>query len=61
MDRITTAMCEKSYGRASFARVLVEVDSTKGLVDSVEVCYRSLGKSMMLDVEYAWRPPVCEH
>ncbi|GJX07044.1 zinc knuckle CX2CX4HX4C containing protein [Tanacetum coccineum] len=61
MDRITTAMCEKSYGRASFARVLVEVDSTKGLVDSVEVWYRSLGKSMMLDVEYTWRPPVCEH
>ncbi|GJT13943.1 RNA-directed DNA polymerase, eukaryota, reverse transcriptase zinc-binding domain protein [Tanacetum coccineum] len=55
MDRITTAMCEKSYGRASFARVLVEVDSTKGLVDSVEVWY------MMLDVEYTWRPPVCEH
>ncbi|GJX59181.1 RNA-directed DNA polymerase, eukaryota, reverse transcriptase zinc-binding domain protein, partial [Tanacetum coccineum] len=46
---------------ASFARVLVEVDSTKGLVDTVEVWYRSLGKSMMLDVEYVWRPPICEH
>ncbi|GKC42597.1 RNA-directed DNA polymerase, eukaryota, reverse transcriptase zinc-binding domain protein [Tanacetum coccineum] len=61
MDRITTAMCERSYGRASFARVLMEVDSTKGLVDTVEVWYRNLGKSMILDVEYAWRPPVCEH
>nr|GEX41491.1 hypothetical protein [Tanacetum cinerariifolium] len=33
MDRITTAMCEKSYGLASLARVLVEADSVKGLVD----------------------------
>ncbi|GKF04980.1 hypothetical protein Tco_0035648 [Tanacetum coccineum] len=44
MDRITTAMCEKSYGRASFARVLVEVNSVKGLVDEVEVWYRSLNR-----------------
>ncbi|GJV61916.1 RNA-directed DNA polymerase, eukaryota, reverse transcriptase zinc-binding domain protein [Tanacetum coccineum] len=61
IDRITTDMCERSYGRASFARVLVEVNSTKGLVDIVEVWYRSLGKSMMLDVKYVWRPPICEH
>ncbi|GKE14412.1 zinc knuckle CX2CX4HX4C containing protein [Tanacetum coccineum] len=37
MDRITTSMCEKSYGRASFARVLIKVDAEKGLVDIVEV------------------------
>nr|GEX16431.1 hypothetical protein [Tanacetum cinerariifolium] len=61
MDRITTTMCERSYGRASFARVLVEVNFTKGLVDTMEVWYRSLGKSMILDVECAWRPLVCEH
>ncbi|PWA83787.1 hypothetical protein CTI12_AA165660 [Artemisia annua] len=61
MDRITTAMCERSNGRANFARVLVEVDATKGIVDSVEVCYRGLGRSMHLKVEYAWRPPICSH
>ncbi|GJZ78394.1 zinc knuckle CX2CX4HX4C containing protein [Tanacetum coccineum] len=38
MDRITTAMCEKSHGRASFARVLVEVNYVKGLVDEIESC-----------------------
>ncbi|PWA38815.1 hypothetical protein CTI12_AA577890 [Artemisia annua] len=59
--RITTAMCERSNGRANFARVLVEVDATKGIVDSVEVCYRGLGRSMLLKVEYAWRPPICYH
>nr|GFA17514.1 hypothetical protein [Tanacetum cinerariifolium] len=61
MDRIITTMCERSYGKASFARVLVEVDSTKGLANSLEVWYMSLGKSMLIDVEYAWRPLVCEH
>ncbi|GJY64612.1 zinc knuckle CX2CX4HX4C containing protein [Tanacetum coccineum] len=61
MDRITTSMCEKAYGRASFAHVLVEVEAAKGLVDSVEVCYKALGRSMELRVEYPWRPPVCSH
>ncbi|GKC55611.1 hypothetical protein Tco_1083209 [Tanacetum coccineum] len=36
MDRIRTSMWEKSYGRASFARVLIEVDAEKRLVDNVE-------------------------
>ncbi|PWA92418.1 DUF4283 domain-containing protein [Artemisia annua] len=52
-------MCEKSYGRANFARVLVEIDANKGFVENVDVCYRSLGKSMKLRVEYPWRPPIC--
>ncbi|GJY53411.1 putative reverse transcriptase domain-containing protein [Tanacetum coccineum] len=30
MDRITTSMCEKAYGGASFVRVLVDVDAAKG-------------------------------
>ncbi|PWA74913.1 hypothetical protein CTI12_AA227320 [Artemisia annua] len=49
----------KAYGRASFARVLVEIDATKGIVDSIEVCYKSLGRSMELRVEYDWKPDVC--
>nr|GEU52434.1 hypothetical protein [Tanacetum cinerariifolium] len=36
MDRITTYMCDRAYGRASFARVLIEVDATQELADSVE-------------------------
>ena len=48
MDRVTTSMCEKAYGRASFARVLFEVDATKGIVDSVEVWYKKLGRAMSL-------------
>ncbi|GKA33214.1 RNA-directed DNA polymerase, eukaryota, reverse transcriptase zinc-binding domain protein, partial [Tanacetum coccineum] len=61
MDRITTFMCDKAYGRASFAKVLVEVDAARGLVDSVEANYKSLGKLMELKVEYPWKPPLCSH
>ncbi|PWA61976.1 hypothetical protein CTI12_AA361750 [Artemisia annua] len=61
MDRITTQMCDKGYGRASYARVLVVIDVAKGLVENVEICYNSLGRSMGLRVEYTWRPPVCSH
>ncbi|PWA70874.1 reverse transcriptase domain, Reverse transcriptase zinc-binding domain protein [Artemisia annua] len=49
------------YPLATFARVLVEVDAAKGLPGSIEVCYKSLGKSMCLGVEYAWSPPMCSH
>ncbi|PWA75844.1 hypothetical protein CTI12_AA240700 [Artemisia annua] len=58
---ITTSMCEKAYGRASFARVLIEVDASQELVEHVEVCYKSLGKSMNLKVEYTWKPPHCNN
>ncbi|GJX40549.1 zinc knuckle CX2CX4HX4C containing protein [Tanacetum coccineum] len=61
MDKITTSICEKPFGRASYAKVLVEVDAAKGLVDSIEIWYKSLGKSMVLNVEYVWRPLLCEH
>ncbi|PWA50317.1 zinc knuckle CX2CX4HX4C [Artemisia annua] len=61
MDRITTSMCENAFGRATFARVLVEVDAAKRLPGCIEVCYKSLGRSMSLGVEYAWSPPVCSH
>ncbi|PWA84567.1 hypothetical protein CTI12_AA104240 [Artemisia annua] len=58
--RMTTAICEKPYGRASFARVLVEIDSSNALVDNVELWYKSLGKILKLWVEYTWVPPRCE-
>ncbi|PWA39331.1 zinc knuckle CX2CX4HX4C [Artemisia annua] len=60
MDRMTTSICEKPYGRASFARLLIEIDSNKALVDNVELWYESLGKILRLRVEYTWVPPRCE-
>ncbi|PWA43702.1 ATPase, F1/V1/A1 complex, alpha/beta subunit, Zinc knuckle CX2CX4HX4C [Artemisia annua] len=59
MDRITTSMCDNAYGRANFARVLVEIDALKGLIENIDVYYKSLGKAIQLKVEYPWKPPVC--
>ncbi|PWA53606.1 hypothetical protein CTI12_AA442920 [Artemisia annua] len=57
---MTTSICEKPYGRASFARVLVEIDSSKKPVDSIELWYESLGKVLRVEVEYTWVPPRCD-
>nr|GEW09569.1 hypothetical protein [Tanacetum cinerariifolium] len=43
MDRITTEMCKRSYGRASFARVFVKANAEVGLSEKIEVWYKSLG------------------
>nr|GEX22796.1 hypothetical protein [Tanacetum cinerariifolium] len=51
----------KSYGRASFARVVIEIEAESRLVDEIEVYYNSLWKSMKLRVEYPWKPHVCAH
>ncbi|PWA99896.1 zinc knuckle CX2CX4HX4C [Artemisia annua] len=59
LTKVPVRRNEQAYGRASFARVLIEVDADKELVDNVEVCYASLGRSMQLKVEYAWKPPQC--
>nr|GEU92204.1 hypothetical protein [Tanacetum cinerariifolium] len=38
IDKVTTFICERGYGRASFAMVLIKVDAAKGIVDNVEIC-----------------------
>ncbi|PWA63246.1 hypothetical protein CTI12_AA309100 [Artemisia annua] len=60
MDRMTASICEKPYGRATFARVLVEIDSEIPLVGFVKLWYESLGKVLRLRVEHDWVPPRCE-
>ena len=57
---MTAAICDKPYGRATFARVLVEIDSEKPSVDFVELWYEKLGKVLRLRVEHDWVPPRCE-
>nr|GFC04330.1 RNA-directed DNA polymerase, eukaryota, reverse transcriptase zinc-binding domain protein [Tanacetum cinerariifolium] len=37
MDKVTTVMCQRGYERASFARVLIEVDAANGIVDTVKI------------------------
>ncbi|GJS44535.1 RNA-directed DNA polymerase, eukaryota, reverse transcriptase zinc-binding domain protein [Tanacetum coccineum] len=52
MDKVTTSMCERGYGRAIFARVLIEVNVANGFVESVEIWYRNLNRTMELRVEF---------
>lgn len=63
LDAYTSAMCLKSWGRNSYARVLVEVSSLTDLLDSMVVAIpypNGSGHSMeMLDIEYEWKPPRC--
>ncbi|PWA81997.1 zinc knuckle CX2CX4HX4C [Artemisia annua] len=59
--RMVPCAVNEGYGRASYARVLVEVDAAKGMADNVEVWYKNLNRSMKLSVEYAWQPPLCSH
>ncbi|GJX06167.1 RNA-directed DNA polymerase, eukaryota, reverse transcriptase zinc-binding domain protein [Tanacetum coccineum] len=60
ISRISSRIGAQSW-TASFARVLIEIDAAKGLIDTVEIWYKSLGKSLELRVEYAWVPSLCEH
>ncbi|GKB13411.1 hypothetical protein Tco_0847334 [Tanacetum coccineum] len=61
MDKVITSMCKRGYGRASFARVLIDIDAVEGIVYNVEIWYQNLNRTMKLRVEYAWQPPIFPH
>ncbi|GKF62922.1 hypothetical protein Tco_0182976 [Tanacetum coccineum] len=54
-------MCNDSWGRSSFARCLIEVNSEADLVDVVTIGIPSLSEDDFtketIRVEYKWRPP----
>nr|GEY08046.1 zinc knuckle CX2CX4HX4C [Tanacetum cinerariifolium] len=64
LDSYTSSMCIDSWGRSSFARYLIEVNSKADLVDVVTVRVPSLtGEGFTKEtirVEYEWRPPRCD-
>ncbi|GJR47108.1 hypothetical protein Tco_1315211 [Tanacetum coccineum] len=57
-------MCIESWGRSSFARCLIEVNSEADLVDVVTIGIPSLSKDDFtketIRVEYECRPPRCD-
>ncbi|GJS96767.1 zinc knuckle CX2CX4HX4C containing protein [Tanacetum coccineum] len=63
MDAYTSTMCQKSWGRASYARILIEVSSLVELKDSLVVAIPfpdGSGHSFeKVEVEYEWQPPRC--
>ncbi|GJT86006.1 zinc knuckle CX2CX4HX4C containing protein [Tanacetum coccineum] len=62
LDSYTSAMCNDSWGRSSFARCLIEVNSD--LVDVVTIGIPSLTRDGFtketIRVEYEWRPLRCD-
>ncbi|GJX41565.1 zinc knuckle CX2CX4HX4C containing protein [Tanacetum coccineum] len=64
LDSYTSSMCNESWGRSSFARCLIEVNSEADLVDVVTIGIPSLSgdgfTKETIRVEYEWRPPRCD-
>ncbi|GJV39069.1 zinc knuckle CX2CX4HX4C containing protein [Tanacetum coccineum] len=64
LDSYTSSMCNDSWGRSSFARCLIEVNSEADLVDVVTIGIPSLTgdgfTKETIRVEYEWRPPRCD-
>ncbi|GJZ84155.1 nucleotide-diphospho-sugar transferase [Tanacetum coccineum] len=59
--RLTSTISSSS--RIGYARVLVEVNAKKGIVDSIDVLYMNKENSekhvKKVRVEYDWKPPLC--
>nr|GEU29924.1 reverse transcriptase domain-containing protein [Tanacetum cinerariifolium] len=64
LDSYTSSMRKDSWGRSSFARCLIEVNSEADLMDSVTIGIPSLTgddfTKKTIRVEYEWRPPRCD-
>ncbi|GJT63038.1 hypothetical protein Tco_1006571 [Tanacetum coccineum] len=64
LDSYTSSMCIDSWGRSSFARCLIKVNSEADLVDVVTIGIPSLTGDEFtketIRVEYEWRPPRCD-
>nr|GFA80746.1 zinc knuckle CX2CX4HX4C [Tanacetum cinerariifolium] len=61
LDSYISSMCNDSWGRSSFARCLIEVNSEADLMNVVTISIPSFtGDDFMketIHVEYEWRPP----
>ncbi|GJU94227.1 RNA-directed DNA polymerase, eukaryota, reverse transcriptase zinc-binding domain protein [Tanacetum coccineum] len=65
MDEVTANMRHNGTGRSAYARVLVEIEASKGFKDIIEIQYKDKNNSMIktkfVKVEYSWRPISCSH
>ncbi|GJS21071.1 zinc knuckle CX2CX4HX4C containing protein [Tanacetum coccineum] len=64
LDSYTSSICNDSWGRSSFTRRLIEVNSKADFVDVVTIGIPSLTgdgfTKETIRVEYEWRPPRCD-
>ncbi|GJV09342.1 zinc knuckle CX2CX4HX4C containing protein [Tanacetum coccineum] len=64
LDSYTSSMCNESWGRNSFGRSLIKVNSEADLLNVVTIGIPSLSRDGFtketIRVEYEWRPPRCD-
>nr|GEV46204.1 reverse transcriptase domain-containing protein [Tanacetum cinerariifolium] len=65
IDQITTNMYKLGNGRVRFARILIDVEATKGLPDKIEIVYKNKDGDVFckksVNVNYDWAPPICSY
>nr|GFB25443.1 zinc knuckle CX2CX4HX4C [Tanacetum cinerariifolium] len=63
MDSITSSMCKDAWGRSSFARCLVEINSDSDFLDTITIGVPDIDgpgfTKETISVEYEWKPPRC--
>ncbi|GJS23712.1 uncharacterized protein Tco_0452344, partial [Tanacetum coccineum] len=63
LDSFTSSMCKESWGRSSFARVLIEIASDSDFKENIIVGVPDLDgpgfSKENIRVEYEWKPPRC--
>nr|GEY93572.1 hypothetical protein [Tanacetum cinerariifolium] len=64
MNSMTANMCKQGFGRIDYARVLVEIDASKGFKDVIKLMYKDKQNNCKgvkkVKVEYSWKPLVCD-
>ncbi|KAJ9536620.1 hypothetical protein OSB04_un000169 [Centaurea solstitialis] len=65
LDSATAAMCDKSWGRPGFAKVLIDIWAIGDLKREIDVVVPSLSGEddvkVKVGVEYMWEPTQCNH
>ncbi|GKB10689.1 RNA-directed DNA polymerase, eukaryota, reverse transcriptase zinc-binding domain protein [Tanacetum coccineum] len=63
LDSYTNSMCLESYGRSSYARILIKIDACIGFSDNLIMAIFELKgpgyTKETIRVEYDWEPPRC--
>ncbi|GJS87811.1 RNA-directed DNA polymerase, eukaryota, reverse transcriptase zinc-binding domain protein [Tanacetum coccineum] len=65
MDNMAAYVCKNGTGRTEFARVLVEMEASKGFKEEVVLQYRDKNQNVkgtkVVKIAYDWKPPLCSH
>ncbi|GJY04018.1 putative reverse transcriptase domain-containing protein [Tanacetum coccineum] len=63
LESYTSSMCKDSWGRSSFARCLIEINSEADFMESITIGIPDLDgpghTKETIRVEYEWKPPRC--